>query len=98
MIDLKAIPATKEDLDAYEGENLFHSWSNQPSQAPPRVVGSKGVRFVTEDGRERLDFSSCFVSHNIGHRYTGRRLGSGPDRVGTFEAAPSTRVVSGQSQ
>jgi taurine--2-oxoglutarate transaminase len=26
------------------------------------------VRFTTEDGRERLDFSSCFVSHNIGHQ------------------------------
>lgn len=68
MIDLKAIPATKQDLDAYEVENLFHSWSYQPAQAPLRVVSSKGVRFVTEDGRERLDFSSCFVSHNIGHQ------------------------------
>jgi taurine--2-oxoglutarate transaminase len=25
------------------------------------------MRFTTEDGRELLDFSSCFVSHNIGH-------------------------------
>jgi taurine--2-oxoglutarate transaminase len=32
------------------------------------VVSAKGVRFTTEDGRERLDFSSCFVSHNIGHQ------------------------------
>ena len=68
MIDLKNIPATKQDLDQYEVENIFHSWSYQPSQAPLRVVSSKGVRFVTEDGRERLDFSSCFVSHNIGHQ------------------------------
>ena len=68
MIDLKSIPAEKEDLDRYEVENNFHSWSFQPTQSPPRVVSAKGVRFTTEDGRERLDFSSCFVSHSIGHQ------------------------------
>ncbi|MBW1818831.1 MAG: aminotransferase class III-fold pyridoxal phosphate-dependent enzyme [Deltaproteobacteria bacterium] len=65
---LKNIPSTKEDLDRYEVDHLFHSWSYQPSASPPRVVSAKGVRFQTEDGRERLDFSSCFVSHNIGHQ------------------------------
>ncbi len=68
MIDFKNIQSTKKDLDSYEVENIFHSWSYQPSQSPLRVVSSKGVRFTTEDGRERLDFSSCFVSHNIGHQ------------------------------
>ena len=68
MLDLKKIPASKEDLDRYEVENNFQSWSFQPDQSPPRVVSAKGVRFTTEDGRERLDFSSCFVSHNIGHQ------------------------------
>ena len=68
MKDLKNIPSTKEDLDRYEVDHLFHSWSYQPSASPPRVVSAKGVRFQTEDGRERLDFSSCFVSHNIGHQ------------------------------
>ena len=68
MIDLNNIPSTKEDLDRYEVENNFQSWSYQPAQSPPRVVSAKGVRFTTEDGRERLDFSSCFVSHNIGHQ------------------------------
>ncbi len=68
MIDLKSIPSTKEDLDSYDVENVFHSWCYQPSQAPLRVVSAKGTRFTTEDGRERLDFSSCFVSHNIGHQ------------------------------
>ncbi|MCE5335589.1 MAG: aminotransferase class III-fold pyridoxal phosphate-dependent enzyme [Desulfobacteraceae bacterium] len=68
MTDLKSIPTSKEDLDRYEVENIFHSWSYQPSQAPLRVVSAKGIRFVTEDGRERLDFSSCFASHNIGHQ------------------------------
>jgi len=68
MIDLRSIPVDKEDLDAYEVEHNFQSWSYQPSQSPLRVVSAKGVRFTTEDGRERLDFSSCFVSHNIGHQ------------------------------
>ena len=68
MIDLKSIPGEKQDLDAYEVENLFHSWSFQPAASPLRVVSARGVRFRTEDGRERLDFSSCFVSHNIGHQ------------------------------
>jgi taurine--2-oxoglutarate transaminase len=68
MIDLKTIPDGKEDLDRYEVENNFQSWSYQPEQAPPRVVSAKGIRFTTDDGRERLDFSSCFISHNIGHQ------------------------------
>ena len=68
MIDLRSISSEKEDLDFYEVEHNFQSWSYQPSQSPPRVVSAKGVRFTTEDGRERLDFSSCFVSHNIGHQ------------------------------
>ncbi len=68
MIDLNNVPKTKKDLDSYEVENILHSWSYQPAQSPLRVVSAKGVRFKTEDGRERLDFSSCFVSHNIGHQ------------------------------
>ena len=68
MIDLKKIPSDKESLDRYEVDNIFQSWSYQPSKSPARVVSAKGVRFTTEDGRERLDFSSCFVSHNIGHQ------------------------------
>jgi len=68
MIDLKSIPDSKEHLDTYEVENLFQSWSYQPATSPMRVTSAKGIRFTTEDGRERLDFSSCFVSHNIGHQ------------------------------
>ena len=68
VIDLKSIPAEVADLDRYEVDHNFQSWSFQPDQAPPRVVSAKGIRFTTADGRERLDFSSCFVSHNIGHQ------------------------------
>jgi len=68
MIDLKSIAITKEDLDRYEVDHIFHSWSYQPGQSPKRVVSAKGARFKDEAGREFLDFSSCFVSHNIGHQ------------------------------
>jgi len=68
MINLRNIPDSKEELDSYEVEHNFQSWSYQPAQSPLRVVSAKGVYFTTEDGRERLDFSSCFVSHNIGHQ------------------------------
>ncbi|MCK5734965.1 MAG: aminotransferase class III-fold pyridoxal phosphate-dependent enzyme, partial [Spirochaetaceae bacterium] len=68
MKDLNTIPADKQDLDKYEVDNIYQSWTYQPPKSPMRVVSAKGVRFTTEDGRERLDFSSCFVSHNIGHQ------------------------------
>jgi len=68
MKDLNAIPADKQDLDNYEVDNIYQSWTYQPAKSPMRVVSAKGIRFTTEDGRERLDFSSCFVSHNIGHQ------------------------------
>lgn len=68
MVDLQKIPSAPADLDRYEVEHLFHSWSFQPGEAPPRVVSAEGCRFTTEDGRQRLDFSSCFVSHNLGHQ------------------------------
>ncbi|MBW2061414.1 MAG: aminotransferase class III-fold pyridoxal phosphate-dependent enzyme [Deltaproteobacteria bacterium] len=68
MIDLKTIPETKEDMDRYEVENLFHSWSFQPDEAPKRIVSAKGTRFTDDAGRKFLDFSSCFVSHSIGHQ------------------------------
>jgi taurine--2-oxoglutarate transaminase len=83
MIDLNSIPSAKEDLDSYEVNNLFHSWSFQPAQSPLRVVSAKGVRFTTEDGRERLDFSSCFISHNIGHQ-DSRVLDAIHDQVRTL--------------
>ncbi len=64
----KSVPNEKINLDTYELENIYQSWCYQPVNPPNRVVSAKGLRFTTEDGRERLDFSSCFVSHNIGHQ------------------------------
>ncbi len=68
MKSYRDIPRDPSALDRYEVENLFHSWSFQPAQAPLRVVSARGARFTTESGREMLDFSSCFVSHNLGHQ------------------------------
>jgi taurine--2-oxoglutarate transaminase len=67
-MDLRNISVERKDLDHYEVEHIFHSWSFQPSVSPKRVVSAKGIRFMDEDGKEFLDFSSCFVSHNIGHQ------------------------------
>lgn len=67
MRNLRELSDTPSDLNEYEVENLFHSWSYQPTAAPMRIVGAEGVYLKTEDGRDILDFSSCFVSHNIGH-------------------------------
>ena len=55
-------------MDQYEIALNFQSWAFQPILSPSRAVSAKGVWFSTEDGREMLDFSSCFVSHNIGHQ------------------------------
>jgi taurine---2-oxoglutarate transaminase len=68
MVDLKQIPDSKADLDRYEVEHVFHPWAFQPAVSPWRVVSARGIRYRTEDGRERLDFSSCYVSHNLGHQ------------------------------
>jgi taurine--2-oxoglutarate transaminase len=93
MIDLRKIGSEKKDLDTYEVENLFHSWSYQPSVSPPRVISAKGVRFTTEDGRERLDFSSCFVSHNIGHQDPRviKAIREQADTLTSFAPSMSTR-------
>jgi hypothetical protein len=64
LINLRNIPVAKEDLDLYEVEHNFHSWSYQPVQSPLRVVSAKGIRFKTEDGRERLK-----KSRFIGNRF-----------------------------
>ncbi len=67
-MDLGKISTDKADLDKYEVENLFQSWSYQPEISPLRVISAEGIRFTLEDGTERLDFSSCLVSHNLGHQ------------------------------
>ena len=45
MIDLRHIPAAKEDLDSYEVNNIFHSWSFQPPASPPQGGFGQGGSF-----------------------------------------------------
>jgi len=66
--DLKTIDDNPDSLDRYEVDHIFQSWSYQPDVSPPRVKTADGLRFTMENGREMLDFSSCFVSHNVGHQ------------------------------
>jgi taurine--2-oxoglutarate transaminase len=68
MDPLRALNESPEALDANEVNHLFHSWSYQPEKAPMRIKTAKACRLYTEDDREILDFSSCFVSHNLGHQ------------------------------
>ena len=42
MIDLRSIPSDKEDLDTYEVEHNFQSWSYQPAQSPCGWFRPKG--------------------------------------------------------
>ena len=67
MKSLREVADSPEDLDRYEVDHLFHSWSYLPERSPERIVAAQGVRCTTESGRELLDFASCFVSHNLGH-------------------------------
>jgi hypothetical protein len=50
MIDLRNIPSDKEDLDSYEVEHNFQSWSYRPAQSPLRVVSAErenGLPWIT---------------------------------------------------
>ena len=50
MIDLRNIPSDKEELDSYEVEHNFQSWSYQPAQSPLRVVSAErenGLPWIT---------------------------------------------------
>jgi len=69
MHNLRQLADAPADLDRYEVDHVYQSWSVQPAQSPQRVTSASGVRFTLEDGREMLDFSSCFVSHNVGHQH-----------------------------
>ncbi|MDH5234484.1 MAG: aminotransferase class III-fold pyridoxal phosphate-dependent enzyme [Gemmatimonadota bacterium] len=52
-----------------ERETVLHSWSVQSAWDAPTVVGGKGARFETADGRSLLDFSSQSECCNLGHQH-----------------------------
>ncbi len=68
MINLNSISSSPEDLGRYEVDHLFQSWSYQTDTPPRLVSSSNGVYFKDAKGKEYLDFSSQFVSHNLGHQ------------------------------
>jgi len=68
MVNLKTIPTTKEDLDRYEVDHIFHSWSFQSAAPPLRIASAKGSRLIMENGMKILDFTSLYISHGIGHQ------------------------------
>jgi len=78
MIDLKSIPTSKKDLDSYEVDHLFHSWSYQPAQAPLRVLTAR-VSASRPRRQERLDSAPAREPQ---HRPSGPPGGGGHLRAG----------------
>ncbi len=54
-----------------EQETVLHSWTVQANWNAPTIVGGKGARFETSDGRSLLDFSSQSECCNLGHQHPG---------------------------
>lgn len=52
-----------------ERETVLHSWTVQANWNAPTIVGGKGARFETSDGRSLLDFSSQSECCNLGHQH-----------------------------
>lgn len=56
-------------LSPSERRDVLHSWCVQAEWDAPRVVGGEGARFILEDGRSILDFSSQAECCNLGHQH-----------------------------
>jgi taurine--2-oxoglutarate transaminase len=52
-----------------ERETVLHSWCRQADWSAPTIVGGKGARIFTEDGRSILDMSSLAECSNLGHQH-----------------------------
>ena len=52
-----------------ERETVLHSWTVQDKWNAPTVIGGRGARFETSDGRSLLDFSSQSECSNLGHQH-----------------------------
>ncbi len=48
---------------------MLHSWCRQTEWDAPTIVGGKGARLFTEDGRTILDLSSLSECSNLGHQH-----------------------------
>ncbi|HEX4389351.1 MAG TPA: aminotransferase class III-fold pyridoxal phosphate-dependent enzyme [Steroidobacteraceae bacterium] len=52
-----------------ERETVLHSWCVQTEWDAPTIVGGRGARLFTADGREILDMSSLAECSNLGHQH-----------------------------
>ena len=52
-----------------EQQTVLHSWCRQTDWDAPTIVGGRGARLLTEDGRTILDFSSLSECSNLGHQH-----------------------------
>lgn len=54
-----------------ERRDVLHSWCVQAQWNAPTVVGGRGARLFTDDGRDILDMSSLAECSNLGHQHPG---------------------------
>jgi taurine--2-oxoglutarate transaminase len=52
-----------------ERHTVLHSWCQQAQWSAPTIVGGRGARLFTEDGRSILDMSSLAECSNLGHQH-----------------------------
>ncbi len=52
-----------------ERDSVLHSWCVPAEWDAPTIVGGRGARLITADGREILDFSSLAECSNLGHQH-----------------------------
>jgi taurine--2-oxoglutarate transaminase len=52
-----------------ESRTVLHSWCIQSQWSAPTIVGGRGARLFTEDGRSILDMSSLAECSNLGHQH-----------------------------
>src|SRR5262245_14749104 len=52
-----------------ERTTVLHSWCEQAHWSAPTIVGGRGARLFTEDGRSILDMSSLAECSNLGHQH-----------------------------
>jgi taurine--2-oxoglutarate transaminase len=52
-----------------ERQTVLHSWCQQSQWDGPTIVGGRGARLFTQDGRSILDMSSLAECSNLGHQH-----------------------------
>ncbi|WP_224400236.1 aspartate aminotransferase family protein [Corynebacterium poyangense] len=58
-----------EQVQQWDREHVFHSWSAQDQISPLAVAQADGAIFSDYQGKEYIDFSSQLVYTNLGHQH-----------------------------